>query len=141
MPWHPIRFGEPSLNMLNVPVKHSCNHGAWLRRKFGSDSRKTRLSLTLYHLRIHYTHEEHDKFFEVCKAFNFIIVRCNPGRLFVLLYFKTEAEILWHFGSVRSTAEIRVCGGQIKADGGDQQKFDDGMRAMRKAGIQAHVQR
>ncbi|CAE7307543.1 hace1, partial [Symbiodinium pilosum] len=53
---------------------------------------------------IHYTHEEHDKFFEVCKNFNFIIVRCNPG--------------------------------QIKADGGDQQKFDDGMREMRKAGIQ-----
>ncbi|CAE7028582.1 unnamed protein product, partial [Symbiodinium sp. CCMP2456] len=53
---------------------------------------------------IHYTHEEHDKFFEVCKSFNFIIVRCNPG--------------------------------QIKADGGDQQKFDDGMRTMRKAGIQ-----
>ena len=27
--------------------------------------------------------------------------------------------------------------GQIKADGGDQQKFDDGMRELRKAGIQA----
>jgi len=53
---------------------------------------------------LHYTHEEHDKFFEVCKQFNFIIVRCNPG--------------------------------QIKADGGDQQKFDDGMRKMREAGIQ-----
>lgn len=53
---------------------------------------------------IHYVHEEHDKFFEVCKNFDFIIVRCNPG--------------------------------QIKADGGDQQKFDDGMRAMRKLGIQ-----
>ncbi|CAE7747000.1 hace1 [Symbiodinium pilosum] len=53
---------------------------------------------------IHYTHEEHDVFFEMCKAFNFIIVRCNPG--------------------------------QIKADGGDQQKFDDGMRELRKAGIQ-----
>eukprot|EP00434_Breviolum_minutum_P028193 symbB.v1.2.024939.t4/scaffold2396.1/size80221/5 len=45
---------------------------------------------------IHYTHEEHDKFFELCKSFDFVIVRCNPG--------------------------------QIKADGGDQQKFDDGMR-------------
>jgi len=53
---------------------------------------------------IHYTHEEHDKFFEVCKQFNFIIVRCNPG--------------------------------QIKADGGDQQKFDDGMRGLRGMGIQ-----
>merc|ERR1719410_1754963 len=53
---------------------------------------------------VHYTHEEHDKFFELMKAFNFIIVRCNPG--------------------------------QIKADGGDQQKFDDGMCEMRKAGIQ-----
>ena len=30
-----------------------------------------------------------------------------------------------------------VPAGQIKADGGDQQKFDDGMREMRKAGIQA----
>merc|ERR1712151_1382891 len=53
---------------------------------------------------IHYVHEEHDKFFEVCKNFNFLIVRCNPG--------------------------------QIKADGGDQGKFDNGMRAIRRAGIQ-----
>ena len=53
---------------------------------------------------IHYVHEEHDKFFEVCKHFDFIIVRCNPG--------------------------------QIKADGGDQNKFDDGMRGIRKLGIQ-----
>jgi hypothetical protein len=52
---------------------------------------------------IHYVHEEHEKFFEVCKNFNFIIVRCNPG--------------------------------QIKADGGDQGKFDNGMREMRKLGI------
>ncbi|CAJ1412317.1 unnamed protein product [Effrenium voratum] len=53
---------------------------------------------------IHYVHEEHAKFFDVCKSFDAIIVRCNPG--------------------------------QIKADGGDQAKFDDGMRAMRKLGIQ-----
>ncbi|CAE8614147.1 unnamed protein product, partial [Polarella glacialis] len=53
---------------------------------------------------IHYTHEEHDKFFEVCKNFDAIIVRCNPG--------------------------------QINADGGSQAKFDDGMRQMRKLGIQ-----
>ncbi|CAJ1377099.1 unnamed protein product [Effrenium voratum] len=53
---------------------------------------------------IHYVHEEHAKFFDVCKNFAAIIVRCNPG--------------------------------QIKADGGDQAKFDDGMRAMRKLGIQ-----
>merc|ERR1719449_242576 len=53
---------------------------------------------------IHYVHEEHDKFFEVCKNFDAIIVRCNPG--------------------------------QIKADGGDQGKFDNGMREMRKLGIQ-----
>eukprot|EP00933_Yihiella_yeosuensis_P013337 TRINITY_DN12400_c0_g1_i9.p1 TRINITY_DN12400_c0_g1~~TRINITY_DN12400_c0_g1_i9.p1 ORF type:complete len:730 (-),score=214.24 TRINITY_DN12400_c0_g1_i9:297-2429(-) len=53
---------------------------------------------------IHYTHEEHDQFFEVCKNFDAIIVRCNPG--------------------------------QIKADGGSQEKFDNGMRAMRKLGIQ-----
>merc|ERR1719168_72599 len=53
---------------------------------------------------IHYIHDEHDEFFHVCKKFDFIIVRCNPG--------------------------------QIKADGGDQSKFDNGMREMRKAGIQ-----
>ena len=53
---------------------------------------------------IHYVHEEHDKFFEVCKYFDFKKVRCNPG--------------------------------QIKADGGDQNKFDDGMRGIRKLGIQ-----
>merc|ERR1719240_2280134 len=53
---------------------------------------------------IHYVHDEHDKFFEVCKNFAAIIVRCNPG--------------------------------QINADGGDQGKFDNGMREMRKAGIQ-----
>ncbi|CAE7939028.1 unnamed protein product [Symbiodinium sp. KB8] len=53
---------------------------------------------------IHYVHEEHDTFFEVCKNFDAIIVRCNPG--------------------------------QIKADGGDQGKFDDGMRALRKQDIQ-----
>eukprot|EP00438_Fugacium_kawagutii_P006066 Skav200567 [mRNA] locus=scaffold917:192636:203670:- [translate_table: standard] len=53
---------------------------------------------------IHYTHEEHDKFFALCKNFDFIIVRCNPG--------------------------------QIKADGGDQNKFDDGMRSLRKMGKQ-----
>merc|ERR1719245_713668 len=53
---------------------------------------------------IHYVHDEHEKFFEVCKKFDFIIVRCNPG--------------------------------QIKADGGDQGKFDDSMRMLRKLGIQ-----
>ena len=53
---------------------------------------------------IHYVHEEHDKFFEVMKNFDAIIVRCNPG--------------------------------QIKADGGSQEKFDNGMRAMQKLGIQ-----
>merc|ERR1711972_827980 len=42
---------------------------------------------------IHYVHQEHAKFFEVCKKFDALIVRCNPG--------------------------------QIKADGGDQGKFDD----------------
>merc|ERR1719387_40310 len=52
---------------------------------------------------IHYTHEEHDKFFEIMARFDAIVVRCNPG--------------------------------QIKADGGDQGKFDDGMREIRKLGI------
>eukprot|EP00320_Phaeocystis_rex_P009260 CAMPEP_0119057558 /NCGR_PEP_ID=MMETSP1178-20130426/1999_1 /TAXON_ID=33656 /ORGANISM="unid sp, Strain CCMP2000" /LENGTH=434 /DNA_ID=CAMNT_0007038411 /DNA_START=74 /DNA_END=1378 /DNA_ORIENTATION=- len=51
---------------------------------------------------IHYLHEEHDKFIEVCKQFDALIVRCNPG--------------------------------QIKADGGSQEKFDDAMRALKKAG-------
>merc|ERR1711977_203923 len=53
---------------------------------------------------VHYRHEEHDKFFEVMKQFDAIIVRCNPG--------------------------------QIKQDGGDQQKFDNSMREMRKLGKQ-----
>ena len=53
---------------------------------------------------IHYVHEEHDKFFDVVKNFDALIVRCNPG--------------------------------QIKADGGSQEKFDEGMRAMLKAGKQ-----
>merc|ERR1711988_639766 len=53
---------------------------------------------------VHYLHEEHDKFFEVMKGFDAIIVRCNPG--------------------------------QIKQDGGDQKKFDDSMRALKKSGIQ-----
>jgi len=53
---------------------------------------------------VHYTHQEHDAFFALCKAFDFVIVRCNPG--------------------------------QIKADGGSQEKFDDGMRELRKLGKQ-----
>jgi hypothetical protein len=53
---------------------------------------------------VHYVHEEHDKFFEVMKEFDAIIVRCNPG--------------------------------QIKADGGSQEKFDDAMRGIIKTGIQ-----
>merc|ERR1712072_218151 len=53
---------------------------------------------------LHYTHEEHDKMFEVLKNFDAIIVRCNPG--------------------------------QIQADGGSQQKFDDSLRELRKKGIQ-----
>jgi len=53
---------------------------------------------------IHYLHEEHDKFMAICKQFDALIVRCNPG--------------------------------QIKADGGSQEKFDEGMREMKKAGIQ-----
>jgi len=53
---------------------------------------------------VHYVHEEHDKFFDVMKEFDAIIVRCNPG--------------------------------QIKADGGSQEKFDDAMRGIIKSGIQ-----
>jgi len=53
---------------------------------------------------IPYDHRQHDKFFEVVKSFDALIVRCNPG--------------------------------QIKADGGSQDKFDDGMRKIRKLGIQ-----
>jgi hypothetical protein len=53
---------------------------------------------------INYVHQEHDTFFEVVKAFDALMVRCNPG--------------------------------QIKADGGSQEKFDDSMRALRKAGMQ-----
>jgi len=53
---------------------------------------------------IHYVHQEHDQFFEVCGRFDAIILRCNPG--------------------------------QIRADGGDQGKFDDAMRQLRKNGLQ-----
>merc|ERR1719409_1260801 len=30
---------------------------------------------------IHYKHEEHDVFFKVCKGFDALIVRCNPGQI------------------------------------------------------------
>merc|ERR1719164_414797 len=30
---------------------------------------------------IHYVHEEHEKFFEVVKGFDAVIVRCNPGQI------------------------------------------------------------
>merc|ERR1719331_954976 len=30
---------------------------------------------------VHYVHEEHDKFFEVMKGFDAVIVRCNPGQI------------------------------------------------------------
>jgi hypothetical protein len=53
---------------------------------------------------INYVHDDHDKFFEVVKGFNALVVRCNPG--------------------------------QIKADGGSQEKFDDAMRALQKTGMQ-----
>eukprot|EP00972_Heterocapsa_arctica_P072941 10772089-Heterocapsa_arctica.AAC.1 len=53
---------------------------------------------------ISYVHDEHAKFFEVCKGFDALVVRCNPG--------------------------------QIKADGGSQAAFDDGMRGLSKLGIQ-----
>ena len=95
---------------------------------------------------IHYTHEEHDKFFELCKQFDFIIVRCNPGPVVPFL------KIIEWWACINVYVEqiprmqiallcpapwwILVSRGQIKADGGDQQKFDDGMRAMRKAGKQ-----
>ena len=43
----------------------------------------------------------------------------------------------WGMSSgIRQCQSCRFAAGQIKADGGDQQKFDDGMREMRKAGIQ-----
>merc|ERR1719265_1370861 len=30
---------------------------------------------------VHYVHDEHDKFFEVMKGFDALIVRCNPGQI------------------------------------------------------------
>ena len=30
---------------------------------------------------VHYVHEQHDKFFEVCARFDAIIVRCSPGQI------------------------------------------------------------
>jgi len=44
----------------------------------------------------------------------------------------TFFELLKHFDAII----VRCNPGQIKADGGDQQKFDDGLRALRKKGIQ-----
>ena len=51
---------------------------------------------------IHYLHEEHDEFMEICKQFDALLVRCDPG--------------------------------QIKADGGSQEKFDDSMQQLRQSG-------
>jgi hypothetical protein len=53
---------------------------------------------------VNYVHDEHDKFFEVIKGFDALVVRCNPG--------------------------------QIKADGGSQEKFDNSMRELQKLGKQ-----
>merc|ERR1719487_2267597 len=55
---------------------------------------------------IHYVHDEHDKFFNVMEMR------------------KYDALI------------VRCNPGQINADGGSQQKFDDGMRALKKMGMQ-----
>mmetsp|Transcript_44501 Transcript_44501/g.123746 ORF Transcript_44501/g.123746 Transcript_44501/m.123746 type:complete len:781 (-) Transcript_44501:238-2580(-) len=52
---------------------------------------------------VHYVHQEHDQFFEVCSRFDAVIVRCNPG--------------------------------QIRADGGVQARFDEGMRQLRRRGL------
>jgi len=52
---------------------------------------------------IHYVHEQHDIFFEVCTGFDAVIVRCSPG--------------------------------QIEADGGEQCRFDHGLRGLRRQGI------
>mmetsp|Transcript_28573 Transcript_28573/g.60623 ORF Transcript_28573/g.60623 Transcript_28573/m.60623 type:complete len:499 (-) Transcript_28573:55-1551(-) len=78
----------------------SCNGHRYDSIPFANGMIKAGMSCQL----IHYVHEEHEKFFEICKNFDFIIVRCNPG--------------------------------QIKADGGDQGKFDNSMREIRKLGIQ-----
>merc|ERR1719409_1360498 len=55
---------------------------------------------------IHYVHEEHDKFFKVMAMKGY------------------DALI------------VRCNPGQINADGGSQQKFDDGMRGLQKMGVQ-----
>lgn len=52
---------------------------------------------------MHYVHEEHENFFNVCRDFDAILLRCNPG--------------------------------MIKQDGGDQARFNDGMRELRHLGI------
>jgi len=53
---------------------------------------------------IHYVHEQHDLFFDVCNGFDALIVRCSPG--------------------------------QIEADGGEHWRFEDGLRGLRRRGIQ-----
>lgn len=53
---------------------------------------------------VHYCHEEHEKFMDICQGFDFLIIRCKPG--------------------------------QIDAAGGDQAKFDAGIRDIRAKGVQ-----
>merc|ERR1719473_1949910 len=55
---------------------------------------------------IHYVHDEHDKFFEVMKMREY------------------------------NALIVRCNPGQINADGGSQQKFDDAMRGLKKLGMQ-----
>ena len=87
---------------------------------------------------IHYTHEEHDTFFALC---NFVLPRI------IFLGLKGLLGIMWNGWTSRRKKPplqgkkfdfiiVRCNPGQIKADGGDQQKFDDGMRSLRKSGIQ-----
>jgi hypothetical protein len=51
-------------------------------------------------------------------------------------YLHEEHDKFFEVGKNFKAIVVRCNPGQIKADGGDQAKFDDGMREMRKAGIQ-----
>ena len=84
--------------------------------------------------------QEHDKFFDVVKNFDAIVVRCNPGpsetpRPPAVASFPPRVPVLAVSGLLFPTTP-HAAPGQIKADGGDQGKFDNSMREIRKKGIQ-----
>merc|ERR1719297_19973 len=61
----------------------------------------------------------------------------NAGMSCQLIHYKhKEHDMFFQVCESFDALIVRCNPGQIKADGGDQGKFDDGMREMRKQGIQ-----